>query len=57
VVPKKRWPGFKFKEKRPITVVEHAAIVAQETNAERKAFHQLAQHRGALQSDIAFLYS
>ena len=55
VLPKKRWPAIKFKEKRGITFTEHQAIVARELNPERKAFYQLAWHLGAAQSDIAFL--
>ena len=55
VLPKKRWPAIKFKEKRGITLEEHQAIVARELNSERKAFYQLAWHLGAAQSDIAFL--
>lgn len=55
VLPKKRWPAIKFKEKRGITLAEHLAIVARELNPERKAFYQLAWHLGAAQSDIAFL--
>ena len=55
VLPKKRWPAIKFKEKRGITLEEHQAIVARELNPERKAFYQLAWHLGASQSDIAFL--
>jgi hypothetical protein len=57
VLPKKRWPAIKFKEKRGITWEEHQAIVARELNPERKAFYQLAWHLGAAQSDIAFLES
>jgi len=55
VLPKKRWPAIKFKEKRAIALPEHQAIVARELNPERKAFYQLAWHLGASQSDIAFL--
>jgi integrase len=55
VLPKKRWPAIKFKEKRGITLAEHLAIVARELNPERKAFYQLAWHLGAAQSDLAFL--
>ena len=44
VLPKKRWPAVKFKEKRGITWKEHQAIVAREQNPERKAFYQLAWH-------------
>lgn len=55
VLPKRRWPAIKFKEKRGITLAEHQAIVARELNPERKAFYQLAWHLGASQSDVAFL--
>ena len=55
VIPRKQWPDFRFKEKRAITLEEHKAIVARETNAERKAFYELAWHLGASQSDIAVL--
>ena len=55
VLPKKRWPGIKFKEKRGITLEEHQAIVEREQNPERKAFYQLAWDLGASQSDIACL--
>ncbi len=55
VLPKKRWPVIKFREKRGITWEEHQAIVAREGNPERKAFYQLAWHLGASQSDIALL--
>ena len=55
VLPKKLWPGFRFGEKRAVTLVEHQQIVARETNPERRDFYQLAWHLGASQSDIAFL--
>ena len=55
VLPKNQWPKIHFKEKRGITREEHEAIVARETNPERRAFYQLAWHLGASQSDIAFL--
>jgi integrase len=55
VLPKKRWPAVKFKEKRGITGEEHQSIVAREQNPERRAFYRLAWHLGASQSDIAFL--
>ena len=55
VLPKKRWPGVVFKEKRAITLAEHLAILARENNPERKAFYKLAWHLGASQSDLAFL--
>ena len=55
VLAKKRWPAVEFKEKRAITLAEHLAIVARETNPERKAFYKLAWHLGASQSDLAGL--
>ncbi len=55
VLAKKRWPAVEFKEKRGITLAEHLAIVARETNPERRAFYKLAWHLGASQSDLAFL--
>jgi integrase len=55
VLPKKRWPQIKFKEKRAIKLEEHQTILARETNPERKAFYQLAWHLGASQSDLAYL--
>ena len=55
VLAKRMWPGFRFGEKRAITLAEHEKIVARETNPERRAFYELAWHLGASQSDIAFL--
>jgi integrase len=55
VLPKKRWPAIKFKDKRGITLAEHLAVVARELNPERRAFYRLAWHLGASQSDLAFL--
>src|SRR5437870_4682897 len=55
VLPKKRWPVVKFREKRGVTRKEHEAIVAREGNPERKAFYQLAWHLGASQTDLALL--
>jgi len=55
VIPKRQWPDVRYKEKRAITLEEHLAIVARETNPERRAFYELAWHLGASQSDVAFL--
>jgi integrase len=55
VIPKKRWPVIRFKEKRAITAQEHQAIVAAEKNAERRAFYELCWHLGGAQSDVANL--
>ena len=55
VIAKRQWPEVTFRDKRAITWAEHEAIVARESNSERKAFYQLAWHLGASQSDLAFL--
>ena len=55
VLPKRRWPEVKYKQKRAITRTEHEAILEREPNHERKAFYQLAWHLGASQTDIALL--
>ena len=55
VLPKRRWPTVKYKQKRAITRIEHEAILDREQNHERKAFYQLAWHLGASQTDIALL--
>ena len=55
VLAKRQWPKVKHGDKRAVTLEEHNAIVARETNAERKAFYQLAWHLGASQTDIALL--
>ena len=49
------WPRPVFKAKRAITDLEHAAIVARETNPERRDFYELLWHTGASQSDAACL--
>lgn len=55
LIPKRQWPAVRYKEKRGITLDEHARIVEREKNAEFKAFYQLAWHLGASQSDLAHL--
>lgn len=54
-IPNRQWPAVRYGEKRAITLAEHEAIVARETNPERRAFYQLAWHLGASQSDLASL--
>ncbi len=53
VLPKKRWPIIRFKEKRAVTLAEHQAIVAGEFNSERRAYYECCWHLGGAQSDIA----
>jgi integrase len=55
VLPKKRWPGVRFREKRAITWEEHDRIVAREPNAETRAFYELLWHIGGAQTDVASL--
>jgi integrase len=55
VIPRLQWPRPAFKSKRAITATEHAAIVARETNPERKDFYELLWHTGASQTDAAYL--
>jgi hypothetical protein len=47
LIPKRQWPSIRFKEKRAITLEEHQAVVNLETNAERKAYFELAWHLGS----------
>ena len=55
VIPRLQWPRPVFKSKRAITAEEHAAIVARESNGERRDFYELLWHTGAAQSDAACL--
>jgi integrase len=57
VLPKLLWPKPVFKTKRAITEDEHRAIIARETNPERRDFYELLWHIGASQSDAAFLHA
>jgi len=47
IAPKKRWLTIKFKDKRGITLSEHLAVVARESNRERRAFYQIVWNLGA----------
>jgi integrase len=53
ILPKKRWPVIRFKEKRAVTMAEHQAIVVGEFNPERRAYYECCWHLGGAQSDIA----
>ena len=55
VLPKKRWPKIRFKEKRAVTWAEHQAIIAGELNPERRAYYECCWHLGAAQTDVANL--
>jgi integrase len=55
VLPRKRWPVIRFKEKRAITCEEHHKILAGENNPEWRAFYQLLWCLGGAQTDMATL--
>ena len=55
LIPKRRWPAVRYKDRRAITATEHGQIVERERNPELKAFYQMAWHLGASQSDLANL--
>ena len=55
VLPKKQWPKVRFKDKRAVALKEHQAIVAAESNPERRAFYACCWHLGGAQSDVAEL--
>jgi integrase len=55
VLPKRRWPVLRFKEKRAVTKEEHALILDRETNSEMRAFLWCCWHIGGSQSDVAHL--
>ena len=55
VLPKLQWPPVRFKEKRAITIEEHARIIDREKNPELRAFYELLWHLGGSQSDVANL--
>jgi len=55
VLPKRQWPGVRYKEKRAITREEHELILSRENNAEMKSFLWCCWHLGGAQSDVAHL--
>ena len=55
VLPKKRWPKIRFKEKRGITWEEHQKILTGESNRELRAYYELLWHLGGSQTDMATL--
>jgi integrase len=54
-LPKLQWPTVKFKEKRAITIAEHARIIDRERNPELRAFYELLWQLGRSQSYVANL--
>lgn len=55
VLAKRQWPAIRYRAKRAITAEEHQRIVTGDSNAERKAFYEMAWHVGAAQIDLATL--
>jgi len=55
VLSNSAWPKIHSKQRRAITEHEHSAIIAQEQNAERRAYYELLWLTGASQSDAAEL--
>lgn len=55
ILPKRRWPKIRFKEKRAVTADEHRRIVDGEHNPERRAYYECCWHLGGSQSDVANL--
>lgn len=55
ILPQRRWPKIRFKEKRAVTEEEHRRIVDGEHNPERRAFYECCWHLGGSQSDVATL--
>lgn len=57
ILPKKKFPKIKHKERRAITWDEHSRIIAREGNPERRDFYELCWYFGGSQSDIASLHA
>ena len=54
-LPRKLWPRIVHHARSGITADEHARIIAQEQNVERRLFYELLWETGGSQSDIANL--
>ena len=55
ILAKRAWPKIRSQSKRAITAEEHAAVIASEKNAERRAYYELLYETGAAQTDAANL--
>src|SRR5436189_1656422 len=55
VLAKRAWPKIRSRTKRAITAEEHAAVIASEKNAERRAYYEMLYETGAAQTDAANL--
>ena len=55
ILAKRAWPKVRSQRKRAITAEEHAAVIASEGNAERRAYYEILYEIGAAQTDAANL--
>jgi hypothetical protein len=55
VLPRKRWPVIRFKNKRAITWQEHQKSLAGENHPEWRAYYELPWNLGGSQTDVARL--
>ena len=55
ILAKRAWPKIRSQSKRAITAEEHAAVIASEKNAARRAYYDLLYETGAAQTDAANL--
>jgi integrase len=53
IIPKRKWPEVRHKQKRAITLEEHNKIIQHERNKERRAYYELCWHFGGAQTDMA----
>lgn len=55
VLPKRKWPAVRYRQKRAISKEEHLRIVAGERNVELRAYFWCCWHLGGAQGDVARL--
>jgi integrase len=52
---RKAWPQVRYKVRQGLSVLEHARIIVQEQNVERRLYYEMLWETGGAQSDIASL--
>ena len=55
IISAKQWPSIKYGVRRGITAEEHAKIIQNEKNTERRHFYEILWQTGASQTDAAML--
>ena len=55
ILPPKKWPKIKRREKKAITSEQHSMIIEAEKNEERRLYYEMCWHTGASQTDVANL--